>query len=420
VIDLIIVSQWIVTQTFLQNGGNRFLSKAGPKRANREGNKLVMYFDDVSRYTANWQPEQKDDIPWLTGGAVEAKMEQRAAKDKMECLRRLNGHNVESAAPLNDEEIELEMRDWAERSGLVGMDLGDEVYETLKGIRVSNATAISEAMSDFWTFVVATIQGGTSEFTGDWIGSGSDDAEGKGSALSMIVFPKCKDLYDYKVMSTVHAAIDFCSDICLHFGKDFTLTHFHPKYKNAPKMVYPTRHSPFPCLGLHFAGEFDDYVTRLSNKFGTDRAKQAIASAAPPPTREWAKERAATFEILLNKAAASSTQDDLDRPTSLRNISQRFPKKEVIETAEKWVAGNRFKHAKTAGAKTVNTPKHEPNKALEFANTVGEWNVVYDKTPEEVYAKMWGVISQLGTSGVALEEAVEEAVSGSEINVVLR
>lgn len=394
--------------TFLH--GSR-LVLGGHRTTAQSRNGMTMYFDDVSRYTQHWHPKEGN-IPWLTG-PEENQVEKRAEqKNEKSTSRRQDGYDSESATALLNTDVKDEIQEWAHRSGLVGKHLGDEPYESLEAVHVSNATTISQVMSDFWKFTMTTIQEGTSEVTGRWVGSKSHDS--KESSLRMIVFPRCKELYDYKVMSTVHAAIDFCSEICLHFGKQFTLTHFHPKYKNAQDMVHPTRHSPFPCLGLHFAGEFDDYVSRLSHKYGSDRAKTIIASAAPAPSREWVKERAATFEVLFNKAAASSTQDDLGRPTSLRNLSQRFPKEEVIEAAQSWVSQNKLKQVSTLSINAVNTPKRELNKALEFADTVGEWNVVYDKIPEEVYFKIWAAISKLDTSGEALDVVISKAKSKSK------
>ena len=354
-----------------------------------------MYFDDVSRYETGWSPEgtifKSIAIP-----VAQHENEAKAAKEKLDAIRKFNGYDAELAASLSTDEVRGEVTEWAYRSGLVGTEIGDEVYESVKSIYVCNSTSVLECIADFWSAVVSVIEGEKSHFTGIW---NADSAAG--SRLVLVIFPNCPELYEYKVMSTMHTAIDFCSEVCLHFGSKFTLTHFHPKFKNAPSMIHPTRHSPFPCFGLHFPGDYDDYVHRLSLKYGSDPIKKKIADAATPPERDWIKQRAATFEVLYNKAAASSTNDDLGRSAALRNISQRFPKEEVVEMTRKWIEQARYKALPAASTTSGNTSKGEINKALEFADTLhpDSWNVLYEKTPEEVYAAIWKIVSKMEKLG---------------------
>jgi hypothetical protein len=342
-----------------------------------------MYFDDVSRYEIQWAPDnnvfKSITIPTMNVQQTSSS----AVQDKINAIhKKFTGYDSEQATCLSPSEILSETTEWATKSGLVGKTMGDEVYESIKKVHVCTSRTVLECLADFWNILVTVIEQEKSDESAE---------RTDGTQLVMIIFPHCPQLYDYKVMSTVHTAVDFCSGSCLHFGSKFTLTHFHPKFKNAPSMIYPTRHSPFPCFGLHFPGKYDEYVQQLSVKYGSDPKKKKIADADTPLSREWVKERANTFEVLYNKAAASSTTDNLGRSAALRNISQRFQKGEVVESTKKWIDNARYISPLTSSA------KGDINKALEFADTVrpDSWHVVYDKTPEECYAAIWRVISDL-------------------------
>jgi len=380
---LLLIEQWFeiahAYRTTFVDGGVRV---PRPKYHHRS-NFVTMYFDDVSRYEVQWTPN-KNVFKSIAIPAIDTQQTSNSAvQDKLHALhKKFTGYDAEQAASLSPKDIQGETAEWATRSGLVGSTMGDEVYESVKKVYVCNSRTVLECLADFWKTLVTVVEDEKTDESAE---------RTDGTQLVMIIFPNCPELYDYKVMSTVHTAIDFCSGSCLYFGSKFSLTHFHPKYKNAPSMIYPTRHSPFPCFGLHFPGKYDAYVQQLSAKYGSDPKKKKIADAETPFSREWVKERANTFEVLYNKAAASSTADNLGRSAALRNISQRFQKGEVIETTKKWIDAARNMNPLPSSA------KGEINKALEFADTVRPdlWHVIYDKTPEECYAAIWRVVSDL-------------------------
>jgi hypothetical protein len=380
------------------------------KKLHKASKFVSMYFDDVSRYETQWNGFKTIVIPTNDVQQVNkqaAKQTSALVKQKLSAIHEnFSGYDSDQAARFSSMEIQCQTTEWASKSGLVGGILGDAVYESIKSVHVSTSTTVLECVADFWKTLVTVIEREkTNEFDGT-----------DGTQLVLIVYPNCPELYDYKVMSTIHTAIDFCSGTCLHFGSKFTLTHFHPKFKNAPSMIYPTRHSPFPSFGLHFPGKYDEYVQHLSVKYGSDPKKKKIADAEIPPEREWVKERANTFEVLYNKAAVSSTSDNLSRSAALRNISQRFHKTEVIETTKKWIAGARYMISLPA------SPTGEINKALEFADTVrpDSWHVISEKTPEECYAAIWAIIGELERLAYAERFNFCEKQEGVDVNTLRR
>eukprot|EP00591_Stephanopyxis_turris_P005667 CAMPEP_0195507128 /NCGR_PEP_ID=MMETSP0794_2-20130614/637_1 /TAXON_ID=515487 /ORGANISM="Stephanopyxis turris, Strain CCMP 815" /LENGTH=473 /DNA_ID=CAMNT_0040633701 /DNA_START=220 /DNA_END=1641 /DNA_ORIENTATION=+ len=359
-----------------------------------------MYFDDLSRegkrYTTQWNP---DDTSNVYPTVIDEEQQRRLSKEKLDAMREfLHGpHDAKSASCLSVEEMKETLTEWAHKTGLVGTEFGDEIYDEIPGIHICKATTPSGCLAQFWKSMVIAIHEYNTEHR-----FRPTAKNGDGSRLVMIAFPLCSELYDYKSMSMLHATVDFCQGVCLHFGEQFSLTHFHPKFKNAPKMIHPTRHSPFPVLGLHFPGKHDEYVDQLSRKYASNPEKKILDKNAPPVSRDWAKERAATFEVLYNKAAASSTADVLSRGTALRNISQRFEKEEVVDMTKKWMDKAKYKPSLSDGS-----PSGVINKALQFADTVQDWRVVYAKVPEDVYARVWTAISDLNDLGQALDEKNE-------------
>jgi len=378
-----------------------------PTKLHKTSNFPSMYFDDVSRYEVQWTPNESV-LKSIKIPVIDAQPTSSAVAEKLNAMnKKFTGYDSEQAACLTKKDIRSETTEWATKSGLVGNILGDEVYESIKSIHICTSKTVLECLADFWRTLVKVIDSETT----DEFAEITD-----GTQLVLIVFPNCPEMYDYKVMSTIHTAIDFCSATCLHFGSKFTLTHFHPKFKNSPSMIYPTRHSPFPCFGLHFPGKYDEYVQHLSIKYGSDPKKKKIAEAETPVEREWVKERANTFEVLYNKAAASSTSDNLSRSAALRNISQRFHKNEVVETTKKWIAEARYMSTLPASS------KGEINRALEFADTIGSdsWHVVYDKTPEEVYAAIWRIICEMEQLGSVEPTAIPEKKEEVDVTALRR
>ena len=78
----------------------------------------------------------------------------------------------------------------------------------------------------------------------------TDDLRGGDRRVHMVVLPDCHDLYEYDAFTTLLAAVEFSKPQCLHLGRHFTLTAFHPHFKNSPRFMSPERHAPFPTIGL--------------------------------------------------------------------------------------------------------------------------------------------------------------------------
>jgi len=74
--------------------------------------------------------------------------------------------------------------------------------------------------------------------------------------VQFVVFPNCQEPYDYKNMFTFLMAVEFSNDLCLHLGNRFTITLFHPNFKNSYNLSSPERHSPFPAAGLEIKHSF--------------------------------------------------------------------------------------------------------------------------------------------------------------------
>jgi len=368
-----------------------FFHRKNPRRG---GTTLNMYFDDPSRekYVIRWLPENGEmDILPEDPFNEDSSLPTSAGAEKMDAIKRLLlGYNAESAQELSEDEIIEQMNLWAEKSGVVGNYFGDELYESVIGMAVCRSTTLVGCMAQFWKSVVDVIHEHSDEFNpvDRWTIKKTD-----GSQLFMMTFPDCQNLYDYKMMSTLLSSVEFSKEQCLHLGKRFTLTLFHPKYKNSPNMMSPERHSPFPTSGLHFKGDEDDEIERMLERTKPRKGYVTNDRNANPNDDSIPnlKDRRVHLEIMFNSAAASSPNDTLTPPSPVsRNMSQRFPKDVVVDMSQLWMDANRF----TPNSRDV-------NKALQFADTLDDrWVISDSKVGEEVYYEMWSTISDLYDMGV--------------------
>ena len=310
---------------------------------------------------------------------------------------------------------------WADKSGAVGCYFGDELYGKLLGVSVCRSDTLVGCLAQFWQAVVNVIHEHADEYhpTGRW-----DIGKSKRSQLHLVAFPDCPQLYDYKSLKMLNAAVEFSKEQCLFLGKRFTLTAFHPKYKNSPKSSSPARNSPFPCSGLHFAGLDEEYIDHLMEQNdGLPRAYNADYNVryfrdmqdeddddddykdVVIPDLE---EEKLHLEILYNSAAASSQEDSLDRDPLTRRNSQRCPRAAVVESSQEWIKKTRY----------VPRSRGKINRALQFADTVEDrWIVSETKVAEEVYADIWKAISDLHDLGVVADarESAEEVNTNTRL-----
>ena len=166
----------------------------------------------------------------------------------------------------------------------MGNFFGDELFTDLLSVNVvrpfsshekphlpgtSKTTSMVHSMAQFWQTVAAVIELHTDKgvwparwtpharyenlnLTAAMAYATSPPSDVRGDRVHMIVLPDCPDLYEYTTFTTLLAAVEFSKELCLHLGRHFTLTAFHPHFKNSPTLMSPERHSPFPTIGLQF------------------------------------------------------------------------------------------------------------------------------------------------------------------------
>jgi hypothetical protein len=271
----------------------------------------------------------------------------RAASDKMAAIQRLLGYNANSASDLSRKEIRKRLKTWSQQSGAVGRMWGDELYNRLLGTKVCPYTDVEGCLAYYWRYVVQLIR---------------EDDERK-DGVYLISFPYCKDLYTYDTFSLFHSAVDLGRDLCHHLGSDFALTMFHPKYKNAPSLFSPERHSPFPTAGLDFSAERKQLILAPDDSYFLDTQRISL-------------------ERLFNSAAASAPNDAISSQGGKQ--VPLYPADTVIERTQQW----------------FETGLLRPCKALRYADTVGErWFVSKATISEEAYADIWAIIFELRQIG---------------------
>jgi hypothetical protein len=284
--------------------------------------------------------------------------------------------------------------------------------------------------------------GGGVTFSSDWV--------------HMIVLPDNPDLYDYSTFTTLLAAVEFSKELCVHLGRHFTLTAFHPHFKNSPKLFSPERHSPFPTIGLQSLDAWKDPDLPLGQKTivrpieqsktddngkilphpeAEDPEDSEIGALADARIRHLDQTRS-HFEVLFNSAAAldhdgrtpgrtfpSSTSEQATkrRATSLTSAStsavdlpdnlsdeeqlaytfrherQRrrgtLPAEKVHEMVLLWMEEQKYADAS----------KRKLNPALEFMDTIDGYTVCTQKMGELVYAEIWQIIRLVYEKGVAAD-----------------
>lgn len=434
-----------------------------------------MYFDDASRHHIN--------IPWNPDDGMPSP---NRSEEKHDAVKRiLLGYNAESASLLSEDEgtcssffvhlfrfnyLEImllvfflshsclyipypvlrlnqskvlrQMKLWASNAGVVGDYLGDELYRETLGTTVCNATSVVGCIAHFWQAIVAVIDEHTDDVDPTrWTMPVStpnrtlrvldiDNQEEKSHSaqsaehIYFAVFPNCQDLYDYTTMFNFMTTMEFSKELCLHLGNRFSLTLFHPKFKNSPRLLSPERHSPFPCAGLQF-GEPPHLANRTT-------ATMATTTTTPTPPKIKPKkmllvqldldEQRKQFEVLFNSAAASGgDEDDSIEPLSdfygeelVDSLSKSFqheeqlrredlPKSTVKGMLQSWIMQNRY----------TDDAQRQQNRALQFIDTVADepWIISEHEIAEKAYADIWKAISDLYIIGCRADEEYEAGLA---------
>jgi hypothetical protein len=285
--------------------------------------------------------------------AWEKRANAKAAIEKKEALKRMLGYNAASALQLSRAEIRSLTKAWMRKSGAVGDSRNTspgevgELYHKLVGLKVCNSDTIIGCLAYYWKTIVKVIREADDEYHNT---SGKD-------GVYMMLFPYCKDLYTYDKLSMVNSAIDLGQDLCQHLGADFSLTMFHPKYKNAPTMFSPQRHSPFPTAGLQFSSS----------------SKKRLA---PEDTSRFVDNQRIHLEHLFNSAAASEMRDiDTNTDDQVSSLPY-YSTDEVVDRTKEW-----FEEG-------VGSDK--------YGNTLDDkWFVSTATMAEEAYADIWSIIHDL-------------------------
>lgn len=337
----------------------------------------LFYFDDVSRdHTFGWTPQESDGFIG-TG----------AAKEKTDALQRmLFGHDLDSASILSDAQVEDETTKWIKVTGLVASEGAPSVlsiYGGLLGLETHSSSSLVSCLASFWRSVVAFIDEYADGYhpTDIWE---TDNVEY--SQLLLQIFPRCEELYDYDTFKLMCSAVEFCLGSCTHYGKRFKLLPLHPRYQNAPKMIYPEHHSPFPSMGLHVFGEPDaaandddqvggDEIVRIGE---AEDKEESITSTDIADFVPALSEKKRSLERLFNSPAAVSSVAD---SRSFGHTYQELSNEDIIAASKQWITDQRS----------------ENSTSLKYMNTViDDMTKVSDATiAEQAYADIWEQISSL-------------------------
>lgn len=270
-------------------------------------------------------------------------MDSTGAADKMAAMKRLLGYNAASASELSRKDVRRLLKTWSQTSGAVGWIKGDELFRKLIGIKVCPHTDALGCMAYYWSTMIRAIR----------------EEKKHDEGVYMICFPYCKEMYVYNSFTVLNSAVDLGRDMCMHFGLDFSLTVFHPKYKNAPSLFSPERHAPFPTAGLHFSKRKSHLGLPVDESYFMDKQRMSL-------------------ERLFNSAAASEPNDVV--PSRGDNYVPSFYSADaVVDCTQNWFMAGIHSHS-----------------ALEHAKTVEErWFHSKATIAEEAYADVWAMVYEL-------------------------
>lgn len=287
------------------------------------------------------------------------RVDAKAALEKREALKRILGYDAASASQLSRTEIRSLTKSWMRKSGAVGgsidpvMENGDELYNKLVGLKICKSDTIIGCLAFYWKNILKVIREEDEELS----------SRSSKESVYMMLFPYCKDLYMYDKLSMLNSAVDLGQDMCQHLGFDFSLTMFHPKYKNAPTMFSPERHSPFPTAGLQFSGKKLDCFALPTEHHSVLVDNQRVH-----------------LERLFNAAAAFESHGIAAAIGGANHVSAvpYYSSDEVVETTKEWF------DAAGSGSPVCRDDTLD-----------GKWFVSTATIAEEAYADIWAVIHNL-------------------------
>jgi len=307
----------------------------------------LQYFDDISRYMNIDEFLDEDEL-------IRRRLDAKAALDKMKMMKEhILGYNAKSAMHLKRKKINKLTRKWMRKSGTVGKLEGDELFNDLAGIKVCSQKNIIGCIAFLWRTIVNDIL--------------HEDPQDHSRSVYMVVFPYCHLLYSYEEHVLLNQIIDLGSDLCSYLGTDYSLTMFHPHYKNSPKMFSPERHSPFPTSGLRFQPNpkdsyDDDELTYGGNSLYLESQKLSL-------------------ERIFNSAAASAPNNYGEPEYNLQELSGEEARRLKVPLLEQGLV--------------LKITKQWFDEDNQFNATANSWFVSKATCAEEAYADTWGIIYQL-------------------------
>lgn len=311
-----------------------------------------------------------------------------------------------SVLHLNFSTVKDEIYNWAAKYEFVGTDFGKDVYTSIMWMSVCESSTIPGIMSEFWQTVldVITVEQICDAESIEWGNENDDNQENREfyhpecnlnqEKVYMIVLPNCPELYDYKTVQKVHAALEYCQNMCSYFGKKFKLTHFHPSFQNAPRLIHADKHSPFPCFGLQFSS--------TDNNANEESIYDDMFTS-----EEWIDEQRSILETLFRDVSASSPSDVLDQEmtTSLQN-RQDLSNEEIIQLTQDWIETHRI----MTNHRESESSNQSINNALKHADSIQEWKVIEDDTAEGLYTNIWQTVTEL-THNTEIDENSNKTIS---------
>eukprot|EP00541_Cyclophora_tenuis_P014242 CAMPEP_0116541998 /NCGR_PEP_ID=MMETSP0397-20121206/778_1 /TAXON_ID=216820 /ORGANISM="Cyclophora tenuis, Strain ECT3854" /LENGTH=351 /DNA_ID=CAMNT_0004065971 /DNA_START=37 /DNA_END=1092 /DNA_ORIENTATION=+ len=271
---------------------------------------------------------------------------------------------------------------WCQSSGLVGTEgeEGDVLYEKVLGTKVCRSRSIVGCIALVWRQISNVVE------------ELHRIPASQSNQTILLALPDCDDLYQYHNLVTLQATMIKGSEMCNHLGTVFDMRLHHPKYKNAPRLLDPARHSPFPCIGLHFEGKSN---AKEDSGLQSRRVRRRL------PVGEAAndvrlKESRSKLEILFNSPAATSFEDTVAVDHDIQRNDNNLSTRSVRIATERWMSLSLFEGA--------------ADKALRYAGTEGyRWTITKSIAVEEIYSDIWLAIATLQEAGAQLEQRLSPA-----------
>ncbi|GMH92951.1 hypothetical protein TrST_g3811 [Triparma strigata] len=245
------------------------------------------------------------------------------------------------------------------------------------------------------------------------------------NVVTMIIF---KHPFTYDEFSLIDKSIDFSLPLCKDLENKL-ITHYHPNFKNAPRLLYVGRHSPYPLFSVTVKSEeegedsmivFNEGITDGNTDIPTP-SDSPSAGAPPGSTGKLGSTTASvsnlktSIEHLYNRAAASSTVDCLKGSEKLRNAKVRtvVDVEDVIDDCKNWVKETLSSGQKSGGVPPQSSTVHHKLRSkentassgrvipdpLQYSSSIKTWTVSEGKVASEVFRDFWKVAHTVYTEG---------------------